>query len=185
MFKTLFAILDKFLDFVAGTSVAELVAHAQLSAQGVLEGVARSVTATLHGVGEMSVADATERLVALISIVTKVLFGILNAVVTVLSGRTVPEWALTARATVEQEASQLTAQASAATTDLSQKKLYELGTLVSGFSQDVSRLMVEGANSALGVDVTGGASQQLVDTVMAGSSSQVESVSTVMSSMPF
>ena len=180
--QTLFAILDKFLDFVAGTSVAELVAHAQLSAQGVLEGVAQSVTATLHGVGEMSVADATERLVALISIVTKVLFGILNAVVTVLSGRTVPEWALTARATVEQEAHQLTAQASAATTDLSQKKLYELGTLVSGFSQDVSRLMVEGANSALGVE---GASQQLVDTVMAGSSSQVESVSTVMSSMPF
>jgi len=180
--RTLFAILDKFLDFVAGTSVAELVAKAQLSARGVFDGVARSIQSTLHGIGEMSVEEATERLVAFLTLVSKVLFGILNAVVTVLSGRTVAEWALTARATVEQEASQLTAQASAATTDLSQKKLYELGTLVSGFSQDVGRLMVEGANSALGVDVTG-ATSQLVDTVMA--SSQVEGMSTVVSSMPF
>jgi len=162
----LFDVLETLLETTTGTTLAEVLTRAQASVAGVVDTAVQNALDTFKGIGQMNISDAAESLVALVTMVAKVLFALLSVIVKTTSGKGINEWALTASGMVEQKASALTAQASATAADLSQKSLNELSTMVVGFSQDVGQLMA-GSLQALGNPaVAGGAGSEALSGAM-------------------
>lgn len=154
--KLLDALLNEF-----GSSIQELVTTVQSTVNGVVNGAVDSVVTTVHNIGQITLLEVAQALVATVVLVAKVLFAILNAVVRFGSGgKGIPDFALAAKGAVKQEASRLTAQATTAVTDLSHQSVLELGNNVVGFSQDVSNLMVSSIES---VSSSAASSQALLE----------------------
>lgn len=144
----LLKILDAILMSFAGTSVEGIIASAQASAQGVMNGALESLSAF----GSLTIKEAAQALASLLVMVAKVLFGILTAVIKVTSGKGLDEWATAATGALEQEASKLMAQASSEAYALTHASIAELTEAVGHFSHNVGSLMVESV-SVLGVAV--------------------------------
>lgn len=135
-------VLDTILKELAGTTMGELIQIAQQSVDTAISGAVNSVTSTLNDFGNMTMAQLVQAFIAMLVAVSKFLFSVLNEVVKLVSGREASEWALAASGTINQKASELTAQAASTTADLTHTSLAELGTNVGAFSQDIGKQVV-------------------------------------------
>lgn len=154
MGMALYDIIGKFLDEFAGTSFATVLESAQVSLENILNGaygVVDDAFQSFYSLGDVTLKEVAIAVVTIISTVAKLLFSILSAVVQVVSGQSIQEWAVTASKAVEYEANEVVSIANAALNDLSHQTLSELGNMVGHFSYDVANLMVESVNTASGM----------------------------------
>lgn len=170
-------LLDLILDKLGGTNVAQLVHSAQTSVSTVIDGATQSAITTINDIGNMTIAQAVQNLVALIIAVSNLLLTVLNAVIKLLSGKEASEWALAATSALNHQANQLTAQASAISYDLTHKSLGELSSSIGDFSQQVGNELVSNIGSLNDVISSG---SQAVDGVSSIAGSTLDSVTSVV-----
>uniref|UniRef100_A0A7S2A6X4 Uncharacterized protein n=1 Tax=Ditylum brightwellii TaxID=49249 RepID=A0A7S2A6X4_9STRA len=143
------------LDYVAltfgGSTVSDLLASAQASVNGVVNGAIQSAVQTVHGIGDITLAQIVKSLAILITTVAKVLFQILSIVIKAVSGKSISEWSVDVKGYVVQETSKLMAQASATASDLNEKSLSELADAIGSFSNHVVTLAAESVTTISGL----------------------------------
>ena len=132
-------ILDALLQTFAGTSVGQIVAGAQASVQGILDGAVSTVTS----LGNVTLKEAVEVLVTLFIASVKVLFSVLSAVIKIASDKGVDDWAIGSSSTIQEEAGRLLAQASNAAYDLSHSSVVDLSGDIVKFAGDAGALMLQ------------------------------------------
>ena len=132
-------ILDALLQTFAGTSVGQIVASAQPSVQGVLDGAVNTVTS----LGNVTLKEAVQALVTLFIASVKVLFSVLSAVVKIASDKGVDDWAIGASSTIQEEAGRLLAQAGDVAYDLSHSSVVDLSDGIVKFAGDAGALMLQ------------------------------------------
>ncbi len=132
-------ILDALLQTFAGTSVGQIVANAQASVQGVLDGAVN----TVNSLGHVTLKEAAQALVTLFIASVKVLFSVLSAVVKIASDKGVDDWAIGASSTIQEEAGRLLAQAGDAAYDLSHSSVVDLSGDIVKFAGDAGALMLQ------------------------------------------
>ena len=132
-------ILDALLQTFAGTSMGQIVASAQASVQGVLDGAVNTVTS----LGHVTLKEAVQALVTLFIASVKVLFSVLSAVVKIASDKSVDDWAIGASSTIQEEAGRLLAQAGDVAYDLSHSSVVDLSDGIVQFAGDAGALMLQ------------------------------------------
>ena len=132
-------ILDALLQTFAGTSMGQIVASAQASVQGVLDGAVNTVTS----LGHVTLKEAVQALVTLFIASVKVLFSVLSAVVKIASDKGIDDWAIGASSTIQEEAGRLMAQAGDVAYDLSHSSVVDLSDGIVQFAGDAGALMLQ------------------------------------------
>ena len=132
-------ILDALLQTFAGTSVGQIVAGAQASVQGILDGAVNTVTS----LGNVTLKEAVQALVTLFIASVKVLFSVLSAVIKIASDKGVDDWAIGASSTIQEEAGRLLAQAGDVAYDLSHSSVVDLSDGIVKFAGDAGALMLQ------------------------------------------
>lgn len=139
-------IIIKFLDFilnaVAGTSVSSILTNVQTSVTSVIDNAVHAVVSTITNIGNMSVIEIIQHLMALVIAITDILLKILNAIVYLISGRDGAEWALQATSSVNEASSQLLAQATSTYDDVTHESLRELAHTIGDYSHYVGNEFV-------------------------------------------
>lgn len=139
-------IIDAVLGDVAGTSTELILDQTKASVQNLVDGAINTATCTINDIGDITLKQAIQTLIMLITAVVKILFVVLNAVIKVMSGKEISNWIMTATAPVEDSANKLSSQANLAVTDLSHKSLTELSQMLAQFTSDVGQTMMSGIN---------------------------------------
>jgi len=144
-------ILDVVLQAFVGTSLEQVLLHAQNSVHSLVYGATNSVTSTINAFGSMTVAEVLQNMIYLIIAVSKILVTVVNAVVKLISGKEATEWALVAVNSVNEQAHNLAAHADV----LSHKSFSELTASIAEFSQQVGHEVVGIASSLNDVTISG------------------------------
>lgn len=142
---------------LSGTT-SSVVERAQISIAAVVNSATASITETIqhkiHDIGSMTVTEVLQNLVTLLIVVSKLLFSILNTIVSLLSGKGMTEWAVATTGAIEQKAAALSMQAATAASDLTHKSLMDLTNSIAHYSQDVADgVTTMAVNSIDGVSV--------------------------------
>jgi hypothetical protein len=128
-------IVVKFLDFilnaVSGTSVASILANAQISVTTAMDSASHAVVGTLTEFGNMSVIEIVQHVMKLVIVVTDILLKITNAVLYVISGKDGAAWALQATSSIDGASTQLLARAE----DFTHASLAELTHSIGDYGQ--------------------------------------------------
>mmetsp|Transcript_13575 Transcript_13575/g.20264 ORF Transcript_13575/g.20264 Transcript_13575/m.20264 type:complete len:678 (-) Transcript_13575:42-2075(-) len=195
--------IDSMLQSIAGTHLTDVVRvleSAKASVMGVVSGALQAIGNTI---GQLSISKAVhfgesvfstvrdgfialntviESLIQLDIAIVKVLFGVVSFLVKAVSGKSIPEWSLTADGIIEQEAGRLSAQAAATANDLSDRSLGELVMMTGSFLQQMSHLMADSVGAILGT--VEGATAPLAGAMASNSMGGVgDTVSTIMNNM--
>jgi hypothetical protein len=108
-------IVVRFLDFilnsVSGTSVASVLANAQISVTTAMESARHAVVGTLTEIGNMSLIEIVQHVMKLVIVITDILLKITNAVLYVISGKDGAAWALQVTSSIDGASTQLLARA--------------------------------------------------------------------------
>ncbi len=169
--KFMGGILIKFFDLIlnqiGGTSVSKIVQSAQTSVMTVIDNASHSVTTTIHDIGNMTIQQAIQNMIALIIAVANLLLTVVNAIVKLLSGKEASEWVLAATSTANQQAHDLSLLASNTAHDLTHKSLGELSASIGSFSQHVGNEIFTSIGSLDDAVASSDGATQLADTVSA------------------
>jgi hypothetical protein len=137
--KFLGGIVVKFLDLilgaVAGTSASSMWANLRDSVSSAVDNASHAVVSTINAVGDMSLREVLQHLVALVVLVVDLLLKVANALVYVISGRDGADWALQASTAANEAGSRLLARASETYNDVTHESLAELAHHIGDYSQ--------------------------------------------------
>ena len=103
--------MNLILGAVAGTSVASLLSNVQSSISSVIDNSSHSILSTLSNIGNMTIIEILQSIMAMMFVITDIILKILNAVIYIISGKDGSDWALQASDSVDHASSQLMAQA--------------------------------------------------------------------------
>jgi len=135
-------IVVRFLDFilnaVSGTSVASVLANAQISVTTAMESANHAVVGTLTEIGNMSLIEIVQHVMKLVIVITDILLKITNAVLYVISGKDGAAWALQATSSIDGASTQLLARAE----DFSHASLAEMAHSIGDYGQLVGGELV-------------------------------------------
>lgn len=176
--RIMLEVLNALVSATLGTPLTELVASAESQVYGVVNGAIEAVVRTVQEIGNKSVAEAAESFVALVATVVKVLFLIFSTVLKAVSGKTASQWTVDITRFVEHEAGTLTQQASVVASDLSEKSLSELVSLMGSFLESSASLVVDGVHQL----AYHSGSAPLTE-ALASSSPSIESATTTLSTL--
>ena len=137
-------IIVKFLDLILGavtgggtSSVASLLSSVHDSITSTIDSASHAVTSTLMNIGNMSIIEIIEHLLALVIAISDILLKIMNAVIYLISGKDGTEWALMATSSINEASSQLLAQASSTYDDVTHTSLSQIANTVGDYSNYV------------------------------------------------
>jgi len=134
--------LNLILDAVAGTSVASLLSNVQSSISSAIENASHSILSTLSNIGNMTIIEILQQIMAMLFVITDILLKILNAVIYIISGKDGSDWALQASDSVDHASSQLMAQAYATYEDVTHTSLTQLAHNIGDYSHSVGNEFV-------------------------------------------
>ena len=135
-------VLNTILQDFGQPSLDKLFASATASVHNTVNGGIDSVTHSVKDMGNINLEQMILGLVTVFKFVMKILFIILNSVVKVMSGNSIPGWAAIASGAVQSQTNELTAQVSAAAVDFSHTSISELSTGVAHLSEEAGKAMV-------------------------------------------
>eukprot|EP00571_Detonula_confervacea_P012030 CAMPEP_0172307102 /NCGR_PEP_ID=MMETSP1058-20130122/8022_1 /TAXON_ID=83371 /ORGANISM="Detonula confervacea, Strain CCMP 353" /LENGTH=992 /DNA_ID=CAMNT_0013019177 /DNA_START=105 /DNA_END=3083 /DNA_ORIENTATION=- len=134
--------LDLILNAIAGTSVASILTNVQSSITSVIDNASHTVVSTITNIGNMSIKEILQHLMALVIAITDILLKIMNAIVYLISGKDGADWALQATSTVNEASSHLLAQATSTYDHVTHDSLTQLAHSVGDYSQYVGNEVV-------------------------------------------
>jgi len=134
--------LNLILGAVAGTSVASLLSNVQSSISSVIDNASHSILSTLSNIGNMTIIEILQSIMAMMFVITDILLKILNAVIYIISGKDGSDWALQASDSVDHASSQLMAQAHATYLDVTHTSLTQLAHNIEDYSQSIGNEFV-------------------------------------------
>jgi len=134
--------LNLILGAVAGTSVASLLSNVQSSISSVIDNASHSILSTLSNIGNMTIIEILQSIMAMMFVITDILLKILNAVIYIISGKDGSDWALQASDSVDHASSQLMAQAYATYDDVTHTSLTQLAHNIEDYSQSIGNEFV-------------------------------------------
>jgi len=146
--------LNLILGSVAGTSVASLLSNVQSSISSVIDNASHSILSTLSTIGNMTIIEILQQIMAMLFVITDILLKILNALIYIISGKDGSDWALQASDSVDHASSQLMAQAYATFEDVTHISLTQLAHNIEDYSGHVGNEFVTlmGSLNTHGVD---------------------------------
>lgn len=139
-------ILLKFLDLVlaatAGTSTSSILSNVHASVTATMDSASHTVVSTLTDLGNLTLLDILQSLIALVLVVSDIVLKLLNAVVYLLSGQDGAAWTLQASSSVDAASSQLLARATATYDDVTHASMAELARTVGEYGGHVGNEFV-------------------------------------------
>lgn len=141
------SILNLLIEVVSDQTLPDVVAAAQGTARGLVDGAMNAVAQTMADIGDKSVADAAQSFVALVILLAKVLFKLLNGIIHLATGKHVVEWGAVAAGALSAEANKLGAAVVDFGSELSRKSLAQLISLMFSFVDQVGTTMVASAGT--------------------------------------
>jgi hypothetical protein len=138
----IFNFLDLFLNTIAGTNFASVIADAQSAISSLIDNASHFVVSTVSSIGNMSVIEIIQNLLTLVIAITDILLKLMNAIVYLISGNDGATWALVATSSVKEASSQLLAQASSTYNDFTHASLAELALSIGDYGQVVENEFV-------------------------------------------
>lgn len=138
----IFNFLDLFLNTIAGTNFASVIADAQSAVSSLINNASHFVVSTVSSIGNMSVIEIIQHLLTLVIAITDILLKIMNAIVYLISGNDGATWALLATSSVKEASTQLLAQASSTYNDFTHASLAELAHSIGDYGQVVENEFV-------------------------------------------
>lgn len=140
--------LNLVVEAFSGKTLPDVVTAAKATAEDMVIGAIAAVARTMAEIGEQSVADAAKSFAALVILLAKVMFKLLNGVIQLATGKEVAEWGSVAAGALAAEAGKLGAAAGDFAADLSQKSLAQLISLMSSFVDHVGNTMLASTATA-------------------------------------
>jgi hypothetical protein len=145
----------KFLDFilnaVAGTTFSAIFTNVYTSVTSVIDNAVHAVVSTITNIGNMSIIEIIQHLMALVIAITDILLKIMNAIVYIISGRDGAEWALQATTSVNDATSHLLVQTSSTYDHVTHASMAELTHTLGEYSQYVGNELLALVGSLNGV----------------------------------
>ncbi|KAL7441442.1 hypothetical protein ACHAXH_006597 [Discostella pseudostelligera] len=138
----IFNFLDLFLNTIAGTNFASVIADVQSAISSLIDNASHFVVSTVSSIGNMSVIEIIQNLLTLVIAITDILLKLMNAIVYLISGNDGATWALVATSSVKEASSQLLAQASSTYNDFTHASLAELALSIGDYGQVVENEFV-------------------------------------------
>ena len=153
--KSTGGIILKFLDFilnaVAGTTFSAIFTNVYTSVTSVIDNAVHAVVSTITNIGNMSIIEIIQHLMALVIAITDILLKIMNAMVYIISGKDGAEWALQATTSVNDATSHLLAQTSSTYDHVTHASMAELTHTLGEYSQYVGNELLALVSSLNGV----------------------------------
>ena len=151
-------ILVKFVDLIlgvvaSGMSVSSILSTVHSSVSSVIDDASHTVISTLTNIGNMSIIEIVQHLLALVVAITDIMLKIMNAIVYILSGKDGFEWALQATTSMDEATSRLLARATLTYDDVTHTSLTQLAQNVGEYSEHVGQEFVTLIGSLHGVDL--------------------------------
>lgn len=135
-------LIDAILVKVGEPTVEQMIVTAKTSIQTVVDGATSAVVDTVTGIGNLTVKDILQGLIALLIIVSKILLAIFNMLVKYLSGKGASEWVLDASTFMNEQSKALISKASHTAYDLTHASFTELASSIEAFSQEIGSHLV-------------------------------------------
>ena len=159
--------LNLILGAVAGTSIASLLSTVQSSISSTIENASHSILSTLSNIGNMTIIEILQSIMAMLFVITDILLKILNAIIYIISGKDGSDWALQASYSVDHASSQLMAQAYTTYTDLTHTSLTQLAHNIGDYSHSVGNgfVTIMGSLNTHGVDGSIVISDEALDSI--------------------
>ena len=151
-------ILVKFVDLIlgvvaSGMSVSSILSTVHSSVSSVIDDASHTVISTLTNIGNMSIIEIVQHLLALVVAITDIMLKIMNAIVYILSGKDGFEWALQATTSMDEATSRLLARATLTYDDVTHTSLTQLAQNVGEYGEHVGQEFVTLIGSLHGVDL--------------------------------
>jgi hypothetical protein len=135
-------LIDAILVKVGEPTVEQMIVTAKTSIQAVVDGATSAIVDTVTGIGNLTVKDILQGLIALLIAVSKLLLAIFNMLVKYLSGKGASEWVLDVSTFMNEQSKALISKASHTAYDLTHASFTELASSIGAFSQEIGSHLV-------------------------------------------
>lgn len=160
------SLLGFLVENVSDATLDGIVAKAMTSIDNIVQGAVDTVLDQVDQIGHLTLIEVAENLTTLVVLVSKLLWQVLNGVVSITSGKSVSDWVSTAVSVAQGEVTTLSSTIQLAADDVSHRSLtdlsYSLTTYLDSMATSVNTAIASTGSNAL----LDGSSVDLASTVL-------------------